>query len=79
MVKVGASFTAVTSMMKLCVAEVSTPPLAVPPLSWMLIVIVAVPFAFAAGVYVSVPVALTAGATANRAGFVFPTMLKWTI
>ena len=45
-------------------ALVSTPPFAVPPLSLSVTVIVAVPFALAAGVYVSVPgVDRTAGPT----------------
>ena len=57
----GASLTAVTVIVKVCVALVSTPPLAVPPLSWIVTVTVAVPTAFAAGVKVSVPVGLTAG------------------
>ena len=46
----GASLTAVTLMTKVCGAEVSTPPFAVPPLSCRVNVIVAVPLAFAAGV-----------------------------
>ena len=46
----GASLTAVTLITKVCGAEVSTPPLAVPPLSCRVNVIVAVPLAFAAGV-----------------------------
>ena len=48
--KVGASFTALIVMMNVCGALVSTPPFAVPPLSCATIVIVAVPFASAAGV-----------------------------
>ena len=48
--KLGASLTAVTLMTKVCGAEVSLPPLAVPPLSCARTVTVAVPFAFAAGV-----------------------------
>ena len=50
LVKLGASLTAVTVMVKVWVALVSTPPLAVPPLSWMLTVTVAEPLALAAGV-----------------------------
>ena len=46
----GASLTAVTVMVNVCGAEVSLPPFAVPPLSFATSVIVAVPFAFAAGV-----------------------------
>src|SRR3954466_11817469 len=58
----GASFTGVTKMVKVCEAEVSTPPKNVPPLSFKAIVITDEPFAFAAGVKVKVPLALTAGA-----------------
>ncbi len=50
LVKLGASLTGVTVMVKLCAVEVSTPPLAVPPLSCSTSVIVAVPLALAAGV-----------------------------
>ena len=49
-VKLGASLTAATVMVKVCGAEVSTPPPAVPPLSESVSVIVAVPLALAAGV-----------------------------
>ncbi len=49
-VKLGASFTPLTVIVKLCGAEVSTPPPATPPLSDSVSVIVAVPVAFAAGV-----------------------------
>ena len=52
----GASFTGVTVIVKVCAALVSAPPLAVPPLSWIWTVTVAVPLALAAGVYVSLPV-----------------------
>ena len=37
-------------MVNVCTALVSTPPLAVPPLSWIWTVTVAVPLALAAGV-----------------------------
>ena len=67
LVKLGASFTAVTAIVKVCVALVSSPPLAVPPLSLRETETVAVPFAFAAGVKVSTPVGETAGCTAKRA------------
>ena len=50
LVKDGASFTPVTVMVKVCVAEVSIPPLEVPPLSEMDTVTVAEPLALAAGV-----------------------------
>ncbi len=50
LVKLGASFTAVTVIVNVCAALVSTPPLAVPPSSWILTVTVAEPLALAAGV-----------------------------
>ena len=46
----GVSAIGLIVMVKLCGADVSWPPLAVPPLSTSTIVIVALPFAFAAGV-----------------------------
>jgi hypothetical protein len=49
-VKLGASFTPVTVIEKVCAAETSTPPSAVPPLSCSVSVIVAVPTALTAGV-----------------------------
>jgi hypothetical protein len=49
-VKLGASFTAVTVIVNVCVALASMPPLAVPPLSLSCTVMVAVPLALAAGV-----------------------------
>ena len=54
---VGSSFTAFTVMVNVCVANVSSPPLAVPPLSLSTTETVATPLAFDASVYVSVPVA----------------------
>ena len=75
----GWSLTDVTLITKVCAAEVSTPPLAVPPLSISTRVIVAVPLAFAAGVKVSTPVGDTAGPAANRPGLVSPVMLKTTV
>src|SRR5207253_4373866 len=69
--KLGASLTFVTLMSKVWLAEVSTPPFAVPPLSEIEIVTVAVPKAFAASVYVSTPVEETAGCTLNRALLLF--------
>ena len=47
LVKLGASLTATTVMVKVCGAEVSTPPFAVPPSSCAVTVTVAVPFALA--------------------------------
>src|ERR671922_147604 len=63
--KLGASFPAPTLIVKVWGALVSTPPLAVPPLSTALTVTVAAPLASAAGVYVSVPLDATAGWTAK--------------
>src|ERR671925_614921 len=64
--KLGASFTAPTLIVKVWGALVSTPPLAVPPLSTALTVTVAAPLASAVGVYVSFPLDATAGWTAKR-------------
>ena len=50
LMKLGASFTAVMVIVKVCGADVSSPPPAVPPLSCSSTVIVAVPFAFGAAV-----------------------------
>ena len=55
----------VTLIVKVCGADVSDPPLAVPPSSFNTTVIVAEPLASGAAVYVSVPVGLIAGATLN--------------
>ena len=71
---VGASFTGVTVIVKVCAALVATPPLAVPPESAATTVTVAVPLAFAAGVKVSVPLALIAGCTLKRALALFVTV-----
>ena len=49
-VKLGASLTAGTLIVKVCTAEVSTPPLAVPPLSCSATATVALPLALAASV-----------------------------
>src|SRR4029077_17021013 len=69
-VTTGGSFTAVIVMSNVCVALTSTPPFAVPPLSVILSVIVAVPFWFAADVNESTPAGETTGAVAKRPGFV---------
>src|SRR4051794_13978599 len=66
----GASLTAVIVMSKVWGGLSSTPPLAVPPLSVILSVIVAVPFWLAAEVNERAPVGETAGAAENRPGFV---------
>src|SRR6185436_2976919 len=65
--KLGASFTGITRIVNVWSALVSWPPLAVPPLSNSRTVTVAEPKAFAAGVYVSVPVGLMAGNTLKSA------------
>ena len=49
-VKLGASLTALTVIVNVCVSLVSSPPLAVPPSSVRKTLTVAEPFAFAAGV-----------------------------
>ena len=64
---VGASLTQLTVMVKFTVAEVSTPPLAVPPLSCRLTLTVAVPNAFGAGVNVSTPAAEMEGCAVKSA------------
>ena len=46
----GGSFMAETAMTKVCGALVSTPPLAVPPLSWIATLTTEEPFALPAGV-----------------------------
>jgi hypothetical protein len=48
--RVGGSFTAVTLMLNVWMADVSTPPLSTPPLSWIETETIAVPLALAAGV-----------------------------
>src|SRR5436190_8620693 len=78
-VRSGASFTAVTLITNVCGALVSTPPPAVPPLSWTESVTVAQPLGLAAGVHVSVPVGDTAGPAENKPGFVLPVTLNWTV
>ena len=54
-------------------AEVSTPPLSVPPLSLRFKLIVAVPVAPIAGVKVSCPKESIAGSTLNKPVLLFPT------
>jgi hypothetical protein len=78
-VKLGASLTGVTVMVKDCEALVSTPPPAVPPLSCAATLIVALPLALGAAVYVSVPSAATAGPALNSDGFEFPVTLNETV
>jgi hypothetical protein len=67
----GGSSTAEIVKVTVCVAEVSTPPFAVPPESWIRNPTVALPFRFDAGVQVRVPVVDTAGPAAKSAVFVF--------
>src|SRR3954469_23596480 len=74
LVKLGASLTAVTVTVKVCVALVSMPPLATPPLSCSCTVTVAEPLALAAGVNDSVPLAATAGCAENSALLLLLTM-----
>ncbi|MPN60846.1 hypothetical protein SDC9_208579 [bioreactor metagenome] len=71
---VGASLTVLTVMVKVCVADVSTPPLATPPLSFNVTLTVATPLALAAGVYVNLPVLLIAGCAENKALLLFVTV-----
>ena len=77
--KPGTSFTAVTVITNDWVALVSTPPFATPPSSDTANVIVAAPFASAAGVYVNSPDGDTAGPAANKPGLVLPVMLNVTV
>src|SRR5262245_13284811 len=79
LVKLGASLTAVTLIVNDCVALVSTPPFAVPPLSLIRNVIVADPFTLVVGWKVSVPVGLTAGPEANSPGFVLFVISKVSV
>ncbi|OPZ11022.1 MAG: hypothetical protein BWZ07_02304 [Alphaproteobacteria bacterium ADurb.BinA280] len=72
----GASFCAVTVMLSVCAAEISTPPFAVPPLSRSTMDIEALPLASAAGVKLSVPSAASAGAIWNSAGLLLPEISK---
>src|SRR4030095_1074260 len=71
----GTSLTELTVMVKLC-DEVSTPPLAVPPLSFKATVMTADPFALATDVKVSVPLESIAGPAENNAEFVLPVIWK---
>src|SRR5581483_3510304 len=64
--KLGAWLMKLTVMVASTGALVSWPPLAVPPASWAVTLIVAVPDWYGASVYVSLPVLSTAGATLNR-------------
>ena len=76
---VGGSFTGTTVMVNVTGADWLTPPLAVPPLSCSTSVIVAMPLANGAGVYVNVPSDATAGWVLNRAVFVLPVTLKVSV
>ena len=77
--KPGTSFTAVTVITNDCDPLVSNPPFAEPPLSDTVSVIVAAPFAFAAGVYVRAPSVATVGPAENKPGLVLPVMLNVTV
>ncbi len=68
--------TALTVIVNVSEVDVSTPPFAVPPSSFKLKVMVADPFALAAGVKVSVPLELIAGAVENNAALVLPVTWK---
>src|SRR3954453_3810326 len=57
----------VTKMVKVTDGDVSAPPFAVPPSSWAATVTDALPFAFAAGVKVSVPSGAIDGCTLKSA------------
>src|SRR5438132_1067432 len=70
----GVQASEVTVIVNVCGALASTPPFAVPPLSCNCTVTVAGPFAFAAAVKVSVPLAATAGCAENSALLLFVTM-----
>src|SRR5436190_78274 len=63
----GGWLTGVTWMTNVCAAEVSLPPLVVPPLSWSVTVTVASPLASGSAGKDSVPVGATLVCAANRA------------
>src|SRR5690349_17703553 len=67
-----------TVIVNVCTELVFTPPLAVPPLSCAMSVMVAVPNSPVADVKVSVPFAATAGGVAKSVLFVLPLTLKAT-
>ena len=77
--KLGAALTPDTVIRNVCDVDVSAPPLAVPPLSDNVSVIVADPLASVAGVKVSVPFDATAGATLKSAAFVLPVTLNVSV
>jgi hypothetical protein len=66
---VGGSFCERTVIVKVCGALVSTPPLAVPPLSFAWMVTMATPAVSATGVKVSVPLGWTAGGARRAPGY----------
>ena len=74
----GASFTGFTLMLNCCTADVSTPPFAVPPLSWICTETIAVPNASGAEVNVRLPLASTAGCALKSALLLFVTMKLMT-
>ena len=62
----GASFTGLTVIVNVCVADSLIPPLSIPPLSVIFTVIVATPLALGAGVYIRFPFESMYGCTVNR-------------
>src|SRR5205809_46277 len=76
LLRTGAWFTDATPILitKDCTADVSAPPLAVPPLSWSATLTVAVPLALAAGVNESVPLAAIVGCTLKMPLLLFVTL-----
>src|SRR5438046_1508693 len=61
-------------MLNCCTADVSTPPFAVPPLSWICTETIAVPNASGAEVNVKLPLASTAGCALKSALLLFVTL-----
>src|SRR5688572_15700398 len=78
-VKDGASFTALTVMVNVWLADVSESSFAVPPLSCRLMVIVALPNAFAAGVKLSTPDEEIVGPEAKSEGLLFDVTLNVSV
>src|SRR5262249_28724049 len=75
----GGALTGGAGMLEGCGALGSTPPLAVPPVSWRTTVPGALPVAPAAGVNVSVPLALMAGPAEKRATLLLLVIWKVTV
>src|SRR5207245_5420600 len=66
-------------MVNVCGGDVSTPPLAVPPMSFRTSVTTEDPDVFGLGVNVSVPFELSSGPIENSPGFVKSVTLKFTV